>query len=214
MPGHVGEDAERAPHQHGRHDRQAIEAIGEVHRVGGADDDEVGERDEAERAQRVRHELEEWDDQVVQGRNALREMSEIRGGRQSNDRLPEKLGLGRKPLWIALHHLAVVVDPADRAERERDQKHHPQQPVGQIPPQERGQADRHQDQRAAHRRRAGLGQMRARALLAHCLADLVRRQLADHVRPEDQRNRERREAGEHRAQRDVVEDVEYAHVLR
>src|SRR5207247_3532973 len=51
-------------------------------------------------------------------------------------------------------------------------------------------------------------------LFAHRLADLVRRQLADHVRPEDQRDRERRKAGEHGAQRDVVEDVEYPYVFR
>src|SRR5205814_3532013 len=53
-----------------------------------------------------------------------------------------------------------------------------------------------------------------RALFAHRLADLVRRQLADHVWPEDQRERERRKAGEHGAQRDVVEDVEYPYLFR
>ena len=68
--------------------------------------------------------------------------------------------------------------------------------------------DRHQDQRAAHGRRAGLGEVRLRPVVAHRLADLVGGELADHVGPEDQRHRERGEAGEHRAQRDVVEDVE------
>ena len=35
-----------------RHDRQAVEPIGQIHRVAHADDHEIGERDEAERAQR------------------------------------------------------------------------------------------------------------------------------------------------------------------
>jgi len=64
------------------------------------DDDEVGEHDEADRTQRVRYELEERDDQLVQGRNALREIGEIRGGRQSDCRLPEKLGLAESPFGL------------------------------------------------------------------------------------------------------------------
>src|SRR6185295_12489954 len=87
------------------------------------------------------------------------------------------------------------------------------QAVRQVAPQQRGEADRHQDQRAAHGRRAGLGEVRARALLAHRLADLVRGELADHVGAENQRHRERGEAGEHRAQRDVVEHVEQPEIL-
>jgi hypothetical protein len=38
---------------HRRHDRQAVEAVGEVDRVAGADDHEVGQHDEADRAQRI-----------------------------------------------------------------------------------------------------------------------------------------------------------------
>src|SRR4051812_11697196 len=55
--------------------------------------------------------------------------------------------------------------------------------------------------------------MRARPVVAHRLADLVRGELADHVGSEDERDGERGQAREHRAQRDVVEDVEEAHVL-
>src|SRR6185503_7322809 len=60
---------------------------------------------------------------------------------------------------------------------------------------------------------ARLGEVRARPVVAHRLADLVGGELADHVGTEDQRHRERGEAGEHRAQRDVVEHVEEAKVL-
>ena len=45
-----------------------IEAVGEVHRVAGAVDDEVGQRDETEHAQRVRRRLEEGHDQFELGR--------------------------------------------------------------------------------------------------------------------------------------------------
>jgi hypothetical protein len=51
------------------------------------------------------------------------------------------------------------------------------------------------------------------AVVADRLADLVGGELADHVGAEDQRHRERRQTREHRAQRDVVEDVEHASVL-
>jgi hypothetical protein len=46
---HVREDAERAGDHDRRHDREAVEAVGEVHRVARADDHEVREHDEAPR---------------------------------------------------------------------------------------------------------------------------------------------------------------------
>src|SRR5207237_7421995 len=63
------------------------------------------------------------------------------------------------------------------------------------------------------RGRAGLGQVRARAVVANRLTDLVGGELANHVRTEHQRHRKRCQAGEYRAQSDVVEDVEHARVL-
>jgi hypothetical protein len=40
VAGDVGEDGQRGGDHHRRHDRQAVEAVGQVHRVAGADDDE------------------------------------------------------------------------------------------------------------------------------------------------------------------------------
>ena len=48
-------------------------------------------------------------------------------------------------------------------------------------------SDRDEDQRAAHGRRAGLGQMRVRPVVAHHLADLVARQARDHRRSDEER---------------------------
>ena len=73
--------------------------------------------------------------------------------------------------------------------------------------------DRHQDQRAAHRRRAGLDEVRLRAVVAHRLADLHPRQPRDHPRADDERDDERGHRRQHRAQRDVAEHVERADVL-
>src|SRR5436190_2719100 len=53
--------------------------------------------------------------------------------------------------------------------------------------------------------------MRLRPVVAHRLPDLVRGELADDVGPENQRDRKRREARQHRSQRDVAEDVEEAY---
>ncbi len=61
---HVREDAERARHHHRRHDREAVESVGQVDRVARADDHEVGKHDEAPRAERIRHRLEERHDEV------------------------------------------------------------------------------------------------------------------------------------------------------
>ena len=151
-------------------------------------------------------------DQLVERRRALRQPAEVAGSGQAEHRLPEQLRLRRQALRILVHHLAVVVDPADGAEGERDEQHHPEETVRQVAPEQRGDADREQDQRAAHGRRSRLGEVRLRAVVAHCLADLVGGELADHVRPEDQGDRKRGQAGQHRAQRDVVEDVEQTHV--
>src|SRR5690606_21873350 len=208
-----GEDAERAADEHGGHDGEAVEPVGQVDRVGGADDDEEREHHEADGAERIGDVLEEGNDELVQRRGGLGHVGEVAGGGKAYQRLPEKLRPRREALGIAVHHLAVVVDPADDPEGERHEQHDPYEAVREVAPEKRGEHDGDQDERSAHRRRAGLGEVRARAVVAHGLADLVGRQLADHVRAEPDRDRERREAREDRPQRDVVEDVEDAGVL-
>jgi hypothetical protein len=78
--------------------------------------------------------------------------------------LPYELPARREALRIAVDDLAPVVDPAHGAEAERDEQDDPHEAVGEIAPQQRGDDDRYQDQRAAHRRRAGLRKMRLRAV--------------------------------------------------
>ena len=71
-------------------------------------------------------------------------------------------------------------------------------------------SDGDDDQRAAHGRRAGLGQMRARPVVAHHLADLVARQARDHRRARPAAPAQRRHHRQDRAQRQVREHVKRA----
>jgi hypothetical protein len=112
-----------------------------------------------------------------------------------------------------VYDFAVVVDPADRAKGDRHGQHDPHETVRKVTPQQRGDDDRNEDQRAAHRRRAGLRKMRLGTVGPNGLADFVRRELAYHRGADDERKYERGQACEHRAQRDVIEDIEDANVF-
>ena len=105
--------------------------------------------------------------------------------------------------------LQVVVREPDRAEPGRRQHGNPDVDVGQIGPQQRRHERRRQDQQPAHRRRAGLQLVRRRAFLPDDLADLEFAQLPDEPRPEQQADRERRQAGGRRAERDVARHVQH-----
>jgi len=54
LPATYANTAERAADHHGRQDRQAVQTVGQVDCVAGADDDEKAHHDEAEDAQRIR----------------------------------------------------------------------------------------------------------------------------------------------------------------
>src|SRR5699024_8661724 len=45
MTAGVSKDAESSGHQYGRHDRQTVQAVRQIHRIGSAVDDEIGEHD-------------------------------------------------------------------------------------------------------------------------------------------------------------------------
>ncbi len=137
---------------------------------------------------------------------------EIERSRKADCRLPEKFPARRQTLRIAVNDLAIVVYPTDDPETERHQQHHPDVPIGQISPQHSGHGNRDQDQRASHGRCAGFRQMGFGPVVANRLTNLVGRQLANHDRADDERDQERRKSRQHRAQCDVVENVEGADV--
>ncbi len=213
MAGDIGEDGERAGDHDSRHDGEPVQAIGQVHRIAAADDDEIGQHDEADGAQRQRQILEERHDEFGLGRHRRR-IEQVDGDAEADQRLPEIFLARRQAFRVAVHDLAPVIDPADDAEAQRRHQHHPDESVAEVCPQQRGDGDGDQDQRAAHGRRAGLDQMRLRTVVTHGLADLVLGQLANQARADDEGDDERRQRRQHCAQRDVVEDIECAYVLR
>ena len=89
MAGNVGKKAERAGDHHRGHDREPVEPIGEIHGVARADDHEEGHADEADRSQRIRHLLEERNDELGLRRNMRGERDVARGG-ETEHRLPEE----------------------------------------------------------------------------------------------------------------------------
>jgi len=202
----VAEDAKRAAHHHRRHDRQAVEAVGQVHRVAGADDNEVGQHHEAD-TQWNAGVLEHRDDQGGFHCAWRRGVQEDRCA-QAEHRLPEILPAAWQPLGVFLDHFAVVIDPADGAEQQGHQQHHPDVAVVQVGPQQGADADGRQDQRAAHCRGAGLGQVRLRAVITNRLTNLQVLQGADHPRPQKQRQRQRGQHTQDPAQGQVLKDRE------
>ncbi len=78
----------------------------------------------------------------------------------------------------------------------------------QVGPQQGADADGRQDQRAAHGRGAGLGQVRLRAVIANRLTNLQALQGADHPRPQEQRQRQRGQHTQNPAQGQVLKDRE------
>ena len=230
----VGKYSQRAADHDSGHDGKAVEAVGQVDRIGRTDDDKKAQRDEPEHTQRIGDIFEEGHDQVglvrqVHLQAALHPLheqfdqlgvrgrrhgeSEIDRGGKADQRLPEKFRARRQALRVAVHHLAIVIDPADGAKTEGHHQHRPDKAIAKVGPQQRCDQHRDQHQRAAHGRRAGLGEVRFWTVIAHRLAYLVGGELADNQRTGQQRYRQRREAGEHRAQRDVVKHAERAVIL-
>jgi hypothetical protein len=199
LPGNVGEDGQRGGDHHRRHDRQAIEAVGQVDGVAGADDDQIAQDDEADDPQRIGDGLEEGNDQLELCRPACAQ-AEVERHQQADRRLPEVLPACRQAPRIAIDHFLPVVVPADAAEAHGDDQYHPDVAIAEVAPQQRGDDDGDQDQGAAHGRRPRLDQVRLRTIVPHRLADLLRRQPADHARSGDKGNDQRGHRRKHRAQ--------------
>ncbi|MNT12191.1 hypothetical protein D3C72_1471110 [compost metagenome] len=232
----IGEQAQSRAHHHGWHDGQTIEAVGEIDGVAGADDDAIGQRDEAPHAQRIADGLEERHDQVglrrqVHGEARLHPgvdqiphvarvgfrhgdgKRQVKRGDDADQRLPEVFFARAHAFRILVHHLAVVVGPADGAKAQGDDQDRPDEAVRQVGPQQGGNADGDEDQHTAHGGRAVFFQMRLRAVRTHSLADLHAREHADHGGTGAQADQDRRQGGEDGAERDEVKDPQWANVV-
>ena len=196
----------------GRHDGEAIQAIGEVYGITGSHDDKVGECHKPDQPQGYGDLLEKWHDHGGL-RGQLGGQDEVQCSEQGYQRLPEELRPGGKSLGVAIDYLAVVIRPADHAEPHCRYQHYPYVPIAQIRPQKRGNGDRYQYQRAAHGRRARFDEMRLGTVVPYRLSDLVCGKLPYHRWPDDERNRQRRQRRQNGPQRDIVEHIEKTYVF-
>jgi hypothetical protein len=233
--GHVGEHAQRRAHHHHRHDRQAVQAVGEVHRVARADDHQVGEDHEAEHAQRVADLLEEGHQQAGLGRqvdvearahpgeeqlqHAQLELSEMLNTRYSAASRPitdcqKYFSRERMPSGSLLTTLRQSSTQPMAPKPIVTTQHDPDEAVRQVEPQQRGEGDGEQHQHAAHGGRAALGQVRLHAVAAHRLADLQRGEPADHPRAGGQADQQRGHRGHHGAEGEVLEHAQEAEFRR
>ncbi len=133
VTGEVTEDAQTAADHHGRHDRQAVEAVGEVDRIARTNDDEIGENHETD-AQRDLDVLQQRQDQRRFNRRLRSHIKEDRRT-EAEHRLPEILPAAWQPARVLLDHLAVVIDPPDGAEQQCHRQHYPHVAVGQVGPE-------------------------------------------------------------------------------
>ncbi|MCY1441599.1 hypothetical protein D9M71_579190 [compost metagenome] len=122
--------------------------------------------------------------------------------------MPEILPAAWQPTGVFLDDLAVVIDPANGAEQQGNDQHHPDVTVAQVGPQQGADADGREDQRTTHRRGTGLGQMRLRTIIAHGLANLANLQGTDHPWPQAQGQGQRGQHTENPAQGQVLKDRE------
>jgi hypothetical protein len=227
--GHVSEHAQRRAHHDHGHDGQAVQAVGQVDGVAGAHDHEVGQDHKAEHAERVADFLDEGHEQTGLGRQvhvkarlhpAEEQLEHAHVGTlgnaehqvqrrdQPDDGLPHVFLARAHAFRVLEHDLAPVVRPADGAEAQRDDEDDPDEAVGQVEPQQRGDADGQQDQHPAHGGRAALAQVRLHRVFADGLAYLQRDQPADHKGPGQQADQQRRERGHHGAESQVLEHPE------
>ena len=220
---------QRTAHHDARKDGKTVEAVGEVHGVGATDDHHIREDHEAHQAERKGDVLEARDEKVKVARDVEREASldparnrlgersarrngkrkyKVEGCGKADHGLPRELLPRAHALGIVVHDLAVVVDPADGAVAERHEEHDPDEAVGEIGPEQSRNRDGEENERAAHRRRAVLDEMGLGPVGAHGLSEMQVLKAGDHPGTERKPDPHGGERGKHRAQRQVVEDVE------
>ena len=94
MARNISEDCQRTADHHRRHDRQAIQAIGQIYCVTGTNDNQAGQQNEGECRERKYQMLEEGHDQFSMRRQAG-VLPQVRRHDHRNNGLPQHLGFGR-----------------------------------------------------------------------------------------------------------------------
>ena len=204
----IGNPDEARGGDHHRADGEAIESVGQVHGVAGADDDE-GSQDRKEPAEVDGHVLDHREHQRGgEGRASEASYRETGGERDRGlDREPHP---SREAAMGLPRHLEIIVVEPDQAEAERHREYDPDIRIARIGPQQRRDDDAEQHHQAAHGRRAGLGdQMRFWAVGADRLAlALPDAQMIDDPGAEHEHEHQRRDHRACRPHRQIAEDIE------
>ncbi|MNT33544.1 hypothetical protein D3C72_1694770 [compost metagenome] len=98
-------------HKDGWHNRQAIQAIGQVHGVAGTDNHEVGQQD-VEQTQLWHHVFKERHHQLS-GRSIFPCQVKCEGYTQRNDRHPEVFPACNQTFSVFANNFAIVINKTD-----------------------------------------------------------------------------------------------------
>ena len=208
VAGEIGDQAEARGRDHDRHDGKAVEAVGEVHRIAGADDDE-GAEDHEEPAEIQHQFLEERDRERRRGDVAAEPDQRVTGG-ERDDRLEQQAQAAAEAGRGLLGHFQIIVIEADEAEAERHREHDPDIGIERIGPEQGRDHEPGQDHQPAHGGRALLGDdVRLRTVGADRLAlALPQPQMIDDPGAEQEHEQRAGHDGAAGAEGDVAEHVE------
>src|SRR5208282_1617823 len=205
----IGDEAQRRRRDHHRHDRESIEAVGQIDGVAEGDNHERAEQQEAPA---------EIEDKAVDERQS--ERSRAVGadphhritGERGDDIFAEQARAAGEAEMRLLRHLQIIVIEADRGEAHGDEQHDPHIGAFQVGPQQSRDEEAEQDHEAAHGRRALLAQnMRGRSVDADRLTlALFQPQRGNDRRTEEEDEKKPGSRGAKRAKREVAEQMERA----
>ncbi|SPX77488.1 Uncharacterised protein [Morganella morganii] len=168
-------------HKDGRHNRETIEAVSQVHRVTGADNHEICQQD-IQHTQ-LRHHIFKERHHQLGCRGIFTDGIHTERHSQRQHGLPEIFPAGNQPFGVFAHHFAVVIDKADNTVADQHQQHTPDIRVVQTRPQQNRNGDGEQDHHAAHGRGTALAEVRFRPFTADNLANLHSLEIRNHMRP-------------------------------
>ena len=127
-----------------------VKPVRQIDRITCSDNHKIGQCDKPPDTQRIADRFEKRDNKVRLGRQIHTESgsdpldkkmpdlkiglsgnskSQIDGGGQTDDGLPEIFLTRGHPVRILVHHLPVIVNPADDAKSHRDNQNNPDKPV-------------------------------------------------------------------------------------
>src|ERR1700677_654682 len=135
VAGEVCDHAEARGRDHHRHDGKPVEAVGQIYRVAGADDNERREQDE-EPAE-INYQLLEERKHQRRRKRQVTELDQHDAGCAGDQRLDRQARAAGEAAMGLLFDFQIIVVEADETEPDRDPKHHPDVGVGRVGPQQR-----------------------------------------------------------------------------